>query len=132
VARDFSHHWKSDVQHDLVFVCGRYEGIDERFIEKYVQEIYSLGDFVLTGGEIAIMAMIDSALRFNPGALGNQLSSLQDSFEDGLLEHPQYTRPLEFEGMTVPDVLLSGHHKNIEKWQIEQKKMITQKLRPKL
>ena len=97
-----------------------------------MNEYYSLGDFVLTGGELAVMTMMDSAVRFVPGILGNKLSSEYDSFEDGLIEYPQYTKPQEFEGMEVPEVLLSGHHKNIEKWQLEQKKEMTKKLRPDL
>ena len=130
VAREFGTTTLTDK--DVVFICGRYEGIDERFLEKYVNQFYSLGDFVLTGGELAVMTMLDSAVRFVPGILGNKLSSEYDSFEDGLIEYPQYTKPQEFEGMGVPDVLLSGHHKNIEKWQLEQKKEMTKKLRPDL
>jgi tRNA (guanine37-N1)-methyltransferase len=130
VAREFG--TKTMTEKDIVFICGRYEGIDERFLQKYVNEYYSLGDFVLTGGELAVMTMMDSAVRFVPGILGNKLSSEYDSFEDGLIEYPQYTKPQEFEGMGVPEVLLSGHHKNIEKWQLEQKKEMTKKLRPDL
>jgi tRNA (guanine37-N1)-methyltransferase len=130
VAREFG--TKTMTEKDIVFICGRYEGIDERFLQKYVNEFYSLGDFVLTGGELAVMTMMDSAVRFVPGILGNKLSSEYDSFEDGLIEYPQYTKPQEFEGMGVPEVLLSGHHKNIEKWQLEQKKEMTKKLRPDL
>lgn len=130
VAREFGTTTLTDK--DVVFICGRYEGIDERFLQKYVNEFYSLGDFVLTGGELAVMTMLDSAVRFVPGILGNKLSSEYDSFEDGLIEYPQYTKPQEFEGMGVPEVLLSGHHKNIEKWQLEQKKEMTKKLRPDL
>lgn len=115
---------------DLVFIAGRYEGIDERFITKYVNRFYSIGDFVLTGGELAIMAMLDSAVRFVPGILGNKLSSEYDSFEDGLIEYPQYTKPREFEGMEVPAILLEGHHKKIEEWQKSQKLLMTQKFRP--
>lgn len=117
---------------DVVFICGRYEGVDERFLEKYVDDYYSLGDFVLTGGELAVMTMLDSAVRFVPGILGNKLSSEYDSFEDGLIEYPQYTKPQEFEGMGVPEILVSGHHKNIEKWQLDQKKEMTRKWRPDL
>lgn len=130
VAREFG--TETMTEKDIVFICGRYEGIDERFLQKYVNEYYSLGDFVLTGGELAVMTMLDSAVRFVPGILGNKLSSEYDSFEDGLIEYPQYTKPQEFEGMGVPEVLLSGHHKNIEKWQLEQKKEMTKKLRPDL
>ncbi len=130
VAREFG--TQTMTEKDIVFICGRYEGVDERFLQKYVNEFYSLGDFVLTGGELAVMTMMDSAVRFVPGILGNKLSSEYDSFEDGLIEYPQYTKPQEFEGMGVPEVLLSGHHKNIEKWQLEQKKEMTKKLRPDL
>jgi tRNA (guanine37-N1)-methyltransferase len=117
---------------DLVFIAGRYEGIDERFLKKYVDDFYSIGDFVLTGGELAIMLMLDSAVRFVPGILGNKLSSDYDSFEDGLIEFPQYTKPREFEGMDVPAILLEGHHKKIEEWQQQQKVAMTRKWRPDL
>lgn len=132
VAREFGTEKLSHPTKDLVFICGRYEGVDERFLEKYVNEFYSLGDFVLTGGELAVMTMLDSAVRFVPGILGNKLSSEYDSFEDGLIEYPQYTRPEVFEGMAVPDILLSGHHKKIEEWQKEEKKKMTQKWRKDL
>lgn len=117
---------------DVVFICGRYEGVDERFLEKYVTDYYSLGDFVLTGGELAVMTMLDSAVRFVPGILGNKLSSEYDSFEDGLIEYPQYTKPQDFEGIEVPEVLMSGHHKKIEEWQKEEKRRMTKKFRPDL
>ncbi len=104
VARNFGINVLSDPQKDIVFICCRYEGIDERFLEKYVDEYYSIGDFVLTGGELAVMVMLDSAVRFVPGILGNKLSSQDDSFEDGMIEFPQYTKPREFEGMEVPQV----------------------------
>jgi len=132
VARDFAVQNLASTDKDLVFICGRYEGVDERFLEKYVNEFYSIGDFVLTGGEIAVMTMIDSAIRFVPGILGNKLSSLNDSFEDGLIEYPQYTRPADFEGMSVPEILQSGHHKKIEEWQMNEKKRLTEKHRPDL
>lgn len=111
---------------ELVFVCGRYEGMDERFFEHYIDEALSLGDFILTGGEIAAMAFIDALVRFYPGALGNKLSAEEDSFEDGLLEYPQYTRPAVFEGARVPEVLLSGHHEKIHQWRRERKEQLTQ------
>lgn len=130
VAREFG--TKTIPGKDLVFICGRYEGVDERFLEKYVNEYYSIGDYVLTGGEIAVMTILDSAVRFVPGILGNKLSSEYDSFEDGLIEFPQYTKPQDFDGMPVPDVLLSGHHKNIEKWQREEKLRMTKIWRPDL
>lgn len=132
VAREFGTQILSHPNKDIVFICGRYEGVDERFLEKYVNDYYSIGDFVLTGGELAVMTILDSTVRFVPGILGNKLSSEYDSFEDGLIEYPQYTKPQEFEGMSVPEILLSGHHKNIEKWQLEQKKEMTKKWRPDL
>jgi tRNA (guanine37-N1)-methyltransferase len=119
-------------ERDLVFIAGRYEGVDERFLEKYVHEFYSIGDYVLTGGELAIMLMLDSSLRFVPGILGNKLSSTDDSFEDGLIEFPQYTRPRDFEGLTPPSILMEGHHKKIQQWQHEQKILMTKKWRPDL
>lgn len=132
VAREFGTTVLSHPEKDVVFICGRYEGVDERFLEKYVQDYYSIGDFVLTGGELAVMTILDSAVRFVPGILGNKLSSEYDSFEDGLIEYPQYTKPQEFEGMTPPEIMLSGHHKKIEEWQLEQKKIMTKKWRPDL
>lgn len=104
----------------LVFVCGHYEGYDERIRQHLVTDELSLGDFVLTGGEIAAMAIIDSVVRLLPEVLGNADSSVLDSFSTGLLEHPQYTRPANFNGLEVPPVLLSGNHAEIEKWREEQ------------
>lgn len=104
----------------LVFLCGHYEGYDERIREHLVTDELSLGDFVLTGGEIASMAIIDSVVRLLPNVLGNSDSPVHDSFSTGLLEHPQYTRPADFRGMKVPDILLSGNHGEIEKWRQEQ------------
>jgi tRNA (guanine37-N1)-methyltransferase len=132
VAREFGTEILAHPSKDLVLICGRYEGIDERFLEKYVNDFYSVGDYVLTGGEIAVMVMLDSAVRFVPGILGNKLSSVQDSFEDGLIEHPQYTKPAEFEGMGVPEVLMNGHHKKIQEWQKAEKLRLTKKHRPDL
>ena len=132
LARSFGREVLSHPTKDVVFICGRYEGVDERFLEKYVDEYYSLGDFVLTGGELAVMTILDSAVRFVPGILGNKLSSEHDSFEDGLIEYPQYTKPQEFEGINVPEILIGGHHKKIEEWQLEQKKIMTKKWRPDL
>ncbi len=132
VAREFGTTVLGDAHRDIVFICGRYEGVDERFLEKYVDEYYSLGDFVLTGGELAVMTMLDSAVRFVPGILGNKLSSEYDSFEDGLIEYPQYTKPQDFEGMPVPEILMSGHHKNIEQWQKTEKLRLTKLYRPDL
>ena len=132
VAREFGQTKLSTSSKDLVFIAGRYEGIDERFLSLYVNSYYSIGDYVLTGGEIAIMTMLDSAVRFLPGVLGNNLSSAADSFEDGFIEYPQYTKPREFDGLEVPSVLLEGHHKKIIEWQDEQKLQMTKKFRPDL
>ena len=132
VAREFGVSRLGAGNKDLVFIAGRYEGVDERFLEKYVNDYFSVGDFVLTGGELAIMLMLDSAVRFVPGILGNKLSSEYDSFEDGLIEFPQYTKPREFEGMEVPGILLEGHHKKIEEWQHQEKLTMTKKWRPDL
>ena len=119
-------------EESLILLCGRYKGIDNRIREKYVDLEISLGDFVLSGGEIAAMAVVDSVMRFVPGVLGNSESASDDSFYDGVLSPPVYTRPEEFEGMVVPEVLLSGHHANIEKWQNEQAQVLTKKMRPDL
>ncbi len=132
VARSFGTEVLSHPKKDIVFICGRYEGIDERFLEKYVNEYYSMGDFVLTGGELAVMTILDSAVRFVPGILGNKLSSEADSFEDGMIEFPQYTKPREFEDMEVPAVLTEGNHKKIEEWQKQEKIRLTKKHRPDL
>lgn len=118
-----------------VLVCGRYEGIDQRFIDTHVTEQISLGDFVLSGGEIAAMALLDAVARLQPGVLGDADSHAQDSFNpalDGLLDCPHYTRPEIWQGQAVPDVLLSGHHVNIERWRRNQRLLLTQRLRPEL
>lgn len=105
----------------LIFICGRYEGVDERVAEYVVDEEISIGDFVLTGGEIPAMAVVDAVARLLPGVLGNETSPVTESHtEAGYLEHPQYTKPEEFNGWRVPDVLLSGHHGNVEQWRKEQ------------
>lgn len=104
----------------LIFVCGRYEGIDERLIETEIDEEWSLGDFVLSGGEMAAMTFMDALCRLVPGVLGHEQSSVQDSFYDGLLDCPHYTRPEVLEDLTVPEVLLSGHHDNIRRWRAKQ------------
>lgn len=104
----------------LVFICGHYEGYDERIRQELVTDEISIGDYVLTGGELGAMVIIDSVVRLLPGVLGNEASANEDSFSNGLLEHPHYTRPANFRGMEVPDVLLSGHHKNIEDWRKKQ------------
>jgi tRNA (guanine37-N1)-methyltransferase len=104
----------------MVLLAGRYEGIDERLVESVVDEELSLGDFVLSGGEIAAMAVIDAVARLLPGVLGDEESAMQDSFMEGLLDHPHYTRPEEIDGRRVPDVLLSGDHARIAKWRYQQ------------
>jgi tRNA (guanine37-N1)-methyltransferase len=104
---------------DLIFICGRYEGIDERVCEKYVDFEISIGDFILTGGELAAMVVIDAVTRLIPGVLGCAESALKESFCNGLLEYPQYTRPASYKGDDVPNILLSGNHKEIEKWRLE-------------
>ncbi|QGG48134.1 tRNA (guanosine(37)-N1)-methyltransferase TrmD [Heliorestis convoluta] len=101
---------------ELIFLCGRYEGIDERVRETWVDEEVSIGDYVLTGGELPTMVMIDALVRFLPGALGDEASAEEESFSDGLLEYPQYTRPEVYQGMAVPAPLLSGHHEQIRRW----------------
>lgn len=116
----------------LVLVCGHYEGIDERVITLCVDEQISLGDFVLTGGEIPAMALVDAVCRYIPNVLHNENSTEDESFSDGLLEYPQYTRPREFMGLSVPEVLLNGNHKEIENWRAEQKIVETKKYRPDL
>jgi tRNA (guanine37-N1)-methyltransferase len=117
---------------NMVLVCGRYEGIDERLIEAEVDEEWSLGDFVLSGGELAAMALIDSVARLQPGVLGHELSAEQDSFSDGLLDCPHYTRPETLNGVQVPDVLLSGNHEKIRRWRLKQSLMRTWARRPDL
>ena len=104
---------------ELIFICGHYEGYDER-IKTLVTDEISLGDFVLTGGELAAMTIVDATVRLIPNVLGKEASHQDDSFSSGLLEFPQYTRPYDFRGMKVPDVLMSGHHENIREWRIEQ------------
>lgn len=116
----------------LIIVCGRYEGIDERIRTLYAEDDISLGDFVLSGGEIAAMAIVDAVTRLLPGALGSSESAGSDSFGDGLLEYPQYTRPPVFMGLNVPDELLSGNHELIRKWRRKESLRKTHKLRPDL
>ncbi|WP_373761071.1 tRNA (guanosine(37)-N1)-methyltransferase TrmD [Streptococcus ferus] len=116
---------------ELIFICGHYEGYDER-IKTLVTDEISLGDFVLTGGELAAMTIIDATVRLIPEVIGKEASHQEDSFSSGLLEYPQYTRPYDFRGMTVPDVLMSGHHENIRKWRLEQALRKTYERRPDL
>jgi len=104
----------------LTLLCGRYEGVDERLLERRVDEEVSIGDFVLSGGEVAAMALIDAVVRQLPGALGDQASAVEESFADGLLDCPQYTRPETYADRKVPEVLLSGHHENIRRWRLKQ------------
>ncbi len=119
-------------EEDLVFLCGHYEGIDERALEAICTDYLSIGDYVLTGGELPAMVMIDCISRLVPGVLNNQVSADIESFHDNLLEYPQYTRPEEFRGMKVPEVLLSGHHKKIEEWRRKESIKRTLKRRPDL
>ena len=116
----------------LIILCGHYEGIDERIIDLLIDKEISIGDYVLTGGEIPAMALTDAVARYIDGVLGSEKSTADESFSDGLLEYPQYTRPQEFHGIKVPDVLVSGNHKEVEKWRIEQSKQITAQRRPDL
>ncbi len=116
----------------LIIVCGHYEGIDERIITLCVDEQISIGDYVLTGGELPAMVLVDAVCRYIPEVLGNDTSVEDESFSDNLLEYPQYTRPREFMGLSVPDVLVNGNHKEIEKWKNEQKIIETKKYRPDL
>ena len=119
-------------ERDLVFLCGHYEGIDERVLDEIVTDYVSIGDYVLTGGELPAMVMMDSISRMVPGVLSNQESGETESFAGNLLEYPQYSRPEEWHGQKVPPVLLSGHHANIEAWRREQSVMRTAKRRPDL
>ena len=126
MAQDFSK------EEDIIFLCGHYEGIDERVLEMIVTDNVSIGDYVLTGGELPAMVVIDAVSRLVPGVLGSDISAEFESFHDDLLEYPQYTRPEEFMGIKVPEVLLSGHHKNIEAWRLEKSIERTKERRPEL
>ena len=117
---------------ELILVAGRYEGIDERVIERDVDEQWSIGDYVLSGGELAAMVIIDAVCRTLPGVLGSEESAAADSFATGLLDHPHYTRPEEYEGQRVPDVLTSGHHEQIRRWRLKQALARTRANRPDL
>jgi tRNA (guanine37-N1)-methyltransferase len=116
----------------MILICGRYEGVDDRLGRDLIADELSIGDYVLTGGEVAAMAVIDAVTRLIPGVLGGEDSAERDSFSDGLLEHPHYTRPPVFEGAEVPDVLLTGHHRNIERWRLEASLLRTLVNRPDL
>ena len=120
------------LEEDMVFLCGHYEGIDERVLEEIVTDYVSIGDYVLTGGELPAMVMMDSISRMVPGVLNNQESGETESFSGNLLEYPQYSRPEEWHGKKVPEVLLSGHHANVDKWRREQSIIRTAKWRPDL
>ena len=116
----------------LIILCGRYEGIDQRVIEEHRIEEVSVGDFVLSGGEPFAIALLDACVRLLPGVMGKPQSADEESFVDGLLEYPHYTRPQEWKGLQVPEVLLSGHHKNIQQWRETQAKAVTKERRPDL
>ena len=116
----------------LIILCGHYEGVDQRIIDKYIDQEVSIGDYILTGGELPAMVFVDSISRYIEGVLGNNESTNEESFSSEFLEYPQYTRPQEFEGMKVPEVLISGDHKKIAEWRKERSKEITLKVRPDL
>lgn len=117
---------------EMTLVCGRFEGVDQRVIDRFIDEETSLGDYVLAGGEVAAAAVVEGVARLLPGVVGNPESTRSESFRDGLLEEPVYTRPAEFEGMSVPDVLLSGDHGRIAQWRSEQRRARTAERRPDL
>lgn len=119
-------------EEDLILLCGHYEGIDERVLEEIVTDPVSIGDFVLTGGELPAMMIVDAVSRMVPGVLGNEMSAQTDSFQDGLLEYPQYSRPEVWNGKRVPEILLSGDHAKVDAWRLEQSLERTRKLRPDL
>ncbi|WP_105374465.1 tRNA (guanosine(37)-N1)-methyltransferase TrmD [Neorhizobium huautlense] len=116
----------------VVIVCGRFEGVDQRVIDARNLEEVSIGDYILSGGEPAALTLLDAVIRILPGVMGNALSGTHESFEDGLLEHPQYTRPQVFEGREIPPVLISGNHAAIEKWRLEEARKLTAERRPDL
>jgi tRNA (guanine37-N1)-methyltransferase len=120
------------IEEGLIFVCGRYEGVDERFVDQHIDAEISIGDFVLTGGELGAMVVIDAVARLIPGVLGNEDSAGSDTFSDGLVEHAQFTRPPTFGGAPVPDVLLSGNHQEIDRWRRETALIRTVLKRPDL
>lgn len=132
--KNFNQNIASDLakEEDLVFLCGHYEGIDERVLEEIVTDNLSIGDYVLTGGELPAMVMIDAISRLVPGVLNNDVSAEFETFHDNLLEYPQYSRPVEWMGKKVPEILMSGHHANVEKWRREQSLLRTIERRPDL
>jgi len=123
---------KLSMKNNFIFICGHYKGVDERIREGLVTKEISIGDYVLTSGEIAALVVVDALIRLLPGALGDSESALNDSFQAGLLDSPQYTRPIEFRGMKVPDVLSSGNHEEVRKWREEMSLARTAKRRPDL
>lgn len=126
MAEDFSRH------DHLTFICGHYEGLDQRLIDKWVTHEVSLGDYVLTGGELPVLVMVDAIIRLRQGVLGHEQSTDEESFSNGLLEYPHYTRPPEIDGQAVPEILLSGHHANIAKWRLAESLKLTAVRRPEL
>ena len=123
--------WATETD-EMTFLCGRFEGIDERILEKWQIREISIGDFVLSGGEPALITMLDAMIRLIPSVMGNAESGSEESFTDYLLEYPQYTKPQVWQGRSVPEVLLSGHHANIRQWRLEQSKTLTKTRRPDL
>lgn len=123
--------WVSDFE-NILLICGRYEGIDQRIVDKYVDEEVSIGDYILSGGEVAAQVVVDACLRLIPGVIGKEESLQEESIEWGLLEYPHYTRPEVFEGLTVPEALLSGNHEKIRKWRLDQALEKTRVRRPDL
>ena len=119
-------------EEDIIFLCGHYEGIDERALEEIVTDYVSIGDYVLTGGELPALVMIDAVARLAPGVLHNEDSAGEETFYNDLLEYPQYSRPEQWHGKKVPEVLLSGNHKKIREWRLEQSEIKTQRWRPDL
>ncbi len=121
----------SQDQH-LILLCGHYEGVDQRVLDLYFPEEISIGDYVLTGGELPAMILADAVSRYVPGVLGSEMSTMEESFSEGMLEYPQYTRPQSFEGLEVPEVLLNGNHRRIAEWRKEKQEEITKRKRPDL
>lgn len=125
-----AHEWATT--EEMTFLCGRFEGIDERILEKWQIKEVSIGDFILSGGEPALLTMLDAVIRLLPSVMGNTESQFEESFENGLLEYPQYTKPQNWQGRIVPDVLISGHHAKIKEWRLEQSIALTKARRPDL
>ncbi|MBQ3117066.1 MAG: tRNA (guanosine(37)-N1)-methyltransferase TrmD [Alphaproteobacteria bacterium] len=125
-----AHEWAK--MEEMTFLCGRFEGIDERILEKWQIKEVSIGDFILSGGEPALLTMLDAVIRLLPAVMGNTESQFEESFENGLLEYPQYTKPQNWQGRIVPEVLVSGHHAKIKEWRMEQSIALTKARRPDL